>query len=83
MRPTKPKTGLWLNTVDRDRAAFVKHYYGGEWPDRHLFHLMLNTAVGFDLVVDAICQFKTALDVREPKESNMKDHTPAELATKS
>ena len=52
----------WLDTIDRDRAAFVKHYYGGEWPARHLFHLMLNTAVGFELVVETICQFKAAVD---------------------
>jgi cytidylate kinase len=51
-----------LDMASRDHAAFLKHYYGVEWQARHLFHLMLNTAVGFDLVVDTICQFKTALD---------------------
>jgi len=52
----------WLEMVGRGHAAYLKHYYGGEWPAPHLFHLMLNTAVGFDLVVDIICQFKAALD---------------------
>jgi cytidylate kinase len=48
--------------VGRDHAAFLKHYYGGKWQAPHLFHLMLNTAVGFDLVVDTICQFKDGMD---------------------
>ena len=56
----------WLDTIDCDRAAFVKHYYGGEWPARHLFHLMLNTAVGFDLVVETIFHFKADLDKQTP-----------------
>src|ERR1700730_11476843 len=30
-------------TVDRDRAAFIKQYFGVEWPDRHRFDLMINS----------------------------------------
>ncbi|MGD1018267.1 MAG: cytidylate kinase-like family protein [Verrucomicrobiia bacterium] len=56
-----------LDMASRDHAAFLKHYYGVEWQARHLFHLMLNTSVGFDLVVDAICQFKAALDKQGTK----------------
>jgi Cytidylate kinase-like family len=59
-----------LDTTDRGRAAFVKHYFGGEWPGRALFHLMLNTAVGFDLVVDTICQFKAGLDQTETESAS-------------
>jgi cytidylate kinase len=55
-----------LDTIDHDRAAFVKHYYGAEWPGRPLFHLMLNTAVGFDLVVETILHFKASLDKQTP-----------------
>jgi len=36
------------------------------WPARHLFHLMLNTAVGFDLVVETLLHFKADLDKRTP-----------------
>ncbi len=28
-------------TVDRDRAAFIKQYFGIDWPARHFFHLMI------------------------------------------
>ena len=41
-------------TVDRDRADFIKQYFGVEWPDRHRFHLMINSAVGDDLAVEMI-----------------------------
>ncbi len=32
--------------VDRDRADFIKQYFGVEWPDRHRFHLMINSIQG-------------------------------------
>jgi cytidylate kinase len=41
-------------TVDRDRAAFIKQYFGVEWPDRHRFHLMINSAIGEEAAVDTI-----------------------------
>jgi cytidylate kinase len=43
-----------VETVDRDRAVFIKRYFGLEWPCRHLFHLMLNSALGDDVVVETI-----------------------------
>ena len=33
-------------TVDRDRSAFIKEHFGIEWPDRHVFHLMINSTIG-------------------------------------
>ena len=41
-------------TVDRDRAAFIKQYFDVEWPDRHRFHLMINSTIGEDVAVDTI-----------------------------
>jgi hypothetical protein len=41
-------------TVDRDRAAFIKKYFGLEWPSRHLFHLMVNSGIGEDVAVETI-----------------------------
>jgi shikimate kinase len=41
-------------TVDRDRAAFIKKYFNVEWPDRHRFHLMVNSGMGEDAAVDVI-----------------------------
>jgi cytidylate kinase len=41
-------------TVDRERAEFVKQYFDIEWPDRHRFHLMVNSGMGEDVAVDTI-----------------------------
>jgi len=41
-------------TVDRDRAEFVKQYFNIEWPDRHRFHLMVNSGIGEDAAVETI-----------------------------
>lgn len=43
-----------IERVDRERAAFVKRYYGLNWPLRPLYDLMLNSKVGDDLVIDTI-----------------------------
>jgi cytidylate kinase len=41
-------------TVDRDRAAFIKQYFGVEWPDRQRFDLMINSAIGEETAVEVI-----------------------------
>ncbi len=40
--------------VDRERAAFIKKYYGANWPDRYLYHLMINSEIGDNGVVKMI-----------------------------
>ncbi len=45
-----------VDSIDRERIAFVKHYFGADWPTRSLYHMMLNTAVGNDAVVETILQ---------------------------
>ncbi len=41
-------------TVDRDRADFIKRYFNIDWPGRHRFHLMVNSGMGEDLAVEAV-----------------------------
>ena len=45
------------NTVDRDRASFIKKYFHVSWPNRWLYHAMLNTAAGDESVILAIMNF--------------------------
>ena len=45
-----------VDSVDRERIAYVKHYFNADWPTRSLYHLMLNTAVGNEPVVRAILE---------------------------
>ncbi len=43
-----------VDTVDRERIAFVKHYFDADWPERSLYHVMINTAVGNESVIETI-----------------------------
>jgi|SRR5579872_426463 len=45
-----------VNTIDRERIAYVKHYFNADWPTRSLYHLMLNTAVGNEPVIKTILE---------------------------
>ncbi len=49
-----------VERVDRERAAFIKTYFHVEWPNRPVYHAMLNTATGDDLVVRAMMSFLQA-----------------------
>jgi cytidylate kinase len=52
-------------TVDRDRAEYIKEYFGVEWPfRRHFYHLMINTVVGDDAVVEMIHDSVSALQTK-------------------
>lgn len=41
-------------TVDRDRADFIKRYFDVDWPGRHRFHMMVNSGMGEDVAVQII-----------------------------
>jgi cytidylate kinase len=43
-----------VDTVDRQRIAFVKHYFDADWPTRSLYHVMINTALGNEAVIETI-----------------------------
>jgi cytidylate kinase len=57
--PQKEAEGL-VDTVDRERAAFIKKYFDVDWPNRPVYHGMLNTAAGEEVVVRAILGFVAA-----------------------
>ena len=54
-----------VDTIDEDRRKFVKHQYGHEWPNRQLFHAMLNTGNGDDNTIEAILQLLNAANRTE------------------
>jgi len=51
-----------VDTVDNDRAAFVEKYFHIQWPDRPIYHAMLNTAVGDEIVIDEVLRLKACLE---------------------
>jgi cytidylate kinase len=40
-----------VDSVDRERMLFIKHYFGADWPTRSLYHMMINTALGDENVI--------------------------------
>jgi cytidylate kinase len=61
---SRDKAAELAETVDRERAEFIKQYFGVEWPDRHRFHLMINSAVGDDVAVDTVLDAVGRLDMQ-------------------
>jgi cytidylate kinase len=53
-----------VSTIDRERATFIQKYFGKEWPNRQLYHLMINSKVGDEVVIQTILDEVTALDAR-------------------
>jgi len=64
-------------TVDRDRAAFIGQYFKVEWPDRHRFHLMVNSAIGEAAVVDTILDAMDRYQKRQPQPAAPAQHSVA------
>ena len=61
---TEEEAEQLVDTVDRDRADFIQKYFRVEWPDRAVYHAMINTAIGDQAVVDMILDFMKTLDSR-------------------
>jgi cytidylate kinase len=47
--------------VDLERAEYIRKYFDVEWPERHFFHLMINSTFGDEMVVDTIVHSVSAL----------------------
>ncbi len=43
-----------VENVDKERIAYIKHYFNADWPRRELYHLMINTVVGDENVIATI-----------------------------
>jgi cytidylate kinase len=43
-----------VEAVDHERSAFVRHYFGVDWPTRSTYDLMINTAIGEDNAISTI-----------------------------
>jgi cytidylate kinase len=44
-------------TIDRDRVEYVQKYFHVEWPSRAIYHLMINTEIGDEAVVQTVLKF--------------------------
>jgi shikimate kinase len=53
-----------VDTVDRERVDFIQKYFHVEWPDRVVYHAMINTTIGDEAVVHMILDFMKTFDAR-------------------
>jgi cytidylate kinase len=51
-----------VDTVDRERIAFIQKYFHVEWPDRSIYHSMINTTIGDEAAVHMILVVMQTLD---------------------
>ncbi len=52
-----------VDTVDRERHDFIQKYFHLEWPHRAIYHVMINTSLGDEPVVEMILDLMKAVDV--------------------
>jgi len=53
-----------VDTVDRERADFIQRYFNVEWPDRAIYHTMINTAIGDQAVIRMILDFMKSVEAK-------------------
>ena len=53
-----------VDTVDRERADFIQKYFNVEWPDRAIYHAMINTSIGDEAVLQMIAGIMEAYEKR-------------------
>jgi hypothetical protein len=53
-----------VDTVDRERADFIQKYFNSEWPDRPIYHGMLNTVIGDECVANMILSLVQTYEAR-------------------
>jgi cytidylate kinase len=53
-----------VDEVDAERASFIRHYFGKEWPLRSLYNLMVNSKFGDEHTVETILQEIALLEAR-------------------
>lgn len=61
---TEKEAEQLVGTVDRERADFIQKYFNVEWPDRAIYHAMMNTTIGDDTVLQNILSFLKTYEAR-------------------
>lgn len=55
-----------VDTVDQERADFIQKYFNVEWPDRAIYHSMINTAIGDEGVIRMILDLMKMVEATVP-----------------
>jgi cytidylate kinase len=61
---TEEEARKLVEEIDAERAEFIRHYFGAQWPARWLYNVMMNTKFGDEYVVEMILESVAALERR-------------------
>jgi len=53
-----------VDSVDQERADFIQKYFNVDWPDRPIYHTMLNTAIGDECTANMILSLVQTYEAR-------------------
>jgi cytidylate kinase len=54
-----PNIGEYIRQTDDERASYIRTYYGCDWKDPHLYHMMVSSEIG---VENAVCRIVDAVE---------------------
>lgn len=71
-----------VDTIDQERAAFVRKYFNAEWPCRALYNMMINSDSGLEFVADSIMHAMEDIERRRAHHSvpHLEHHHPQHTA---
>jgi cytidylate kinase len=78
LKMDKAQATCMVDTIDAERAAFVRKYFAAEWPSRHLYHMLLNSDPGIEYATETILTTMEALE-RNPQLVNHSQNTALDL----
>ena len=68
---TEKEAAQLVSEIDAERASFIRHYFGSEWPCRALYNVMINSKFGDEYVVEMILEHIAALEkLHVPQSAN-------------
>jgi hypothetical protein len=62
MGRSEEEADVLAETVDQDRAAYIRHYFKLEWPSRRIYNLMINSSMGDHVVAETILSSVATFD---------------------
>src|SRR4030095_682146 len=53
-----------VDSIDHERMAYIRHYFNVEWPNRALYHMMINTTIGDNNVLESVLGTMRLLELK-------------------
>jgi cytidylate kinase len=61
---TQEEAQKLVEEIDAERAEFIRHYFGAQWPARWLYNIMINSKFGDEFTAEMILQHVAAFERR-------------------